>query len=611
MSVIPQTESVVARAGQWSGTVAIVSNQTGDRVRVHVFKGEGQNIRLTDSMDCGAEAGQVAGAIRRARVDRVVGIVPPGQSVCRVVPMPEGTRGDEMLSSLELLAEAQLPARVPDHRRSAGAFPSSSITRTGLLTGWIPGRLSAVERVGQPTWRWVSEPACVAALCGVNSNGVAIAVDSSAGTFTGAVSTGAGSTVRSRIDKPNDASRVAALLHELMRSVGTGVGTALGTGDADTDSIARRATSGSACVVSPQTKAAIGRVFSGSQTDDAWIANHGLACGAAMIALDARPEILSLCTIRSEPVVEKLGIIDRVGATLADPKRAWGVAAMCALLALAAPLGLAYARTLVLEQQLEETSIPEDTFVSLSDEAAVYDHLRTQRWPMTRLMSVVSRAAPVGITVKAVRLSPDVGLRLSGSADNASLVHEFVQNLNTSGVFERARSTSIDATDGQGIEFDLSAQVGTDPHRELPKEFPDFAEETLAVRLYGEGALNTRWIGGDSSSSPSTGRASNRTTSRPARETIANAESETTREPSDRASERPERGGEAGIAPAPSGLSDADIKAMDILAARAAFSARQGYIGANRATMDEETKDRLENEVALLRDHIKSFRGGE
>ncbi|MCA9278942.1 MAG: PilN domain-containing protein [Phycisphaeraceae bacterium] len=600
MSEARQPESVAARSGQWTGSVAVVCSAPGNRVRVDVFKGDGVGIRLADSVDLPVDSGSVQSTIRRLRADQVVAVVPSGQSICRVVPLPEGVGGAEALSSLSLLAEAQLPSRVPDHRRAVGLFPSQTQSVSGLLTGWIPGRESTIERLSDHKWHWVSEPSCAAALAGIGSSGVVVVTDKHAGTITGAACGTGHGMVRSRVDTSGDASRIASLLHELVHGTDTA--------HTDIESLAQRAASGKSCVASSQTRSSIGRVFSGATIDDAWFEKHGVSAGAAIIALDARCEVSSLCAIRAEPVVEKLGTLDRVKASLSNPRSAWVAAVVCGLIALIAPLGFAYARTLVLEKQLEDASIPEDRFSSLSDEAAVYDHLRTARWPMTRLMSIVSRAAPVGITVSSIRLSPDVGLRVSGQAQSAALINDFVQNLNTSKVFERARSSSIDATDDRGIVFELSAQVGSDPHREVPKDFPDYAEETLAVRLYGEGASNTRWTGGGSSSS--SGRTSNRTSSRPSRETLANAGNES-RATTDRASERPERGGEAGVAPAPPALSEADISAMDNNTARAAFAARQGYIGQNRSTMDEETKQRLESEVNQLRDHLRALRGGE
>jgi hypothetical protein len=203
-----------------------------------------------------------------------------------------------------------------------------------------------------------------------------------------------------------------------------------------------------------------------------------------------------------------------------------------------------------------------------------------------------------------LRLSVEQGLSVQGTAKSSDLVIQFEQNLNKSGIFGGVKIDRAETTGAGGVEFEASAQVVSPFIEAAPLE--DFAGKTLAVRLYGEGALNTQPPAGGSGEGGLAGRrepaihavseeragASARTAS------AANAEPEEER-PKAESGTRAEKDGKE----APAELTDAQIAAMDFKTAMKEMSERGKYINATK-DLDKATRDRLEAEKTRLKDRM-------
>jgi len=226
--------------------------------------------------------------------------------------------------------------------------------------------------------------------------------------------------------------------------------------------------------------------------------------------------------------------------------------------------------------------------------AAMYSQLERSRWPMTKLLADVSGATPVGITVTNLRLSPEQGLAIQGTADAADLVNTLQANLNKTRLFSNIKINRVESKSQSLAEFDVTADV-TQPHAPS-KPVEDFAARTLAQRMYGEGASNTSMpVARTDEGSGSRRRVERGGSERPTAERANGGEQADSR-PSEAGSRRPSSMPEA----VPPPVSDEDIAKMDRSAAMKGWTNRKSYIQKNPG-LDAATKQRLEDEVTKMR----------
>src|SRR5207245_2223573 len=110
-------------------------------------------------------------------------------------------------------------------------------------------------------------------------------------------------------------------------------------------------------------------------------------------------------------------------------------------LMIAAPMLLSGARLAILEHKTAAVAAQRATQAESARRAALYAHLEQTRWPMTKLMADIAAAAPVGVVVDTLRISPEQGLSLQGTAKSSDLLNQLEQNLNKTGLF---RDVKID-----------------------------------------------------------------------------------------------------------------------------------------------------------------------
>jgi len=256
------------------------------------------------------------------------------------------------------------------------------------------------------------------------------------------------------------------------------------------------------------------------------------------------------------------------------------------------PLGLAWATVAVLDAKVAALHAQEGSREELARAAALHEVLRKSRWPMTKLLADIAGALPVGVRVESIRLAPDQGLGLEGTADSADGAITLQQNLNKSGIFSDVRIARADTGAGGTVTFEISAAVVSPTLNAPPIE--DFASKPLAVRLYGEGASNTNWSAdSDKTASSRPGRPE-----RPARPEGDNGKSDDGK--AGDGPSAPSRPSGAGSDDIPEALTDDQIKAMDFNGAMKAWAARKKALSTQKS-LDQPTKDRLTSEVDRLK----------
>jgi hypothetical protein len=121
--------------------------------------------------------------------------------------------------------------------------------------------------------------------------------------------------------------------------------------------------------------------------------------------------------------------------------------------------------------------------------AALYKQVAGVRLPMSKLLSDISSAAPVGVLIEELRITPEKGVSLRGTAASRDLVNKLEQAIIDCKVFSDVKRTRVDDQQDGSVAIDFEFKVAK-PHEPFANA-PDFATESLAEKLYGKGASNT------------------------------------------------------------------------------------------------------------------------
>lgn len=471
-------------------------------------------------------AGDVDAA--RALADRhgvtaIIRVLPAAETVCRLVetPAPSAATSSPMsdvADALRLMAEAQLPASIPEHRRGVavlgpGAAPGM---QRGLLVGWSPpgspagqaaghaaendrsnARAAAPPPIDATRDRFTTEVAALAALViqadptdpAANAGPrLAAIARPGVGSLGVAATNGERAVVRAtRLPMAADTHAVPQAALDSVRETAGVVGAADAaphTPPADADGF----------LADPQTtadvRAALQRLV--DRPEDA--SRFAIALGAAFGALRFGEQPGDAFGLRASATIEREPRTLRIARWLSSPKRAAALAAAAVLALLAAPLAAEAVRVALLESRLErvEAALGQaEQSATLDDQLVLYDALDTERMPMTKLLADAVAALPVENTdrltlLETLEIDRQGSLSMTGVADAFALVGAIEDNLSSTQVF---RNVSLGRTQrgeepGSPVEFEISARVDLSYFDE--PGLPNFAETTIADVLYGE-----------------------------------------------------------------------------------------------------------------------------
>ncbi len=513
--------------------------------------------------------------LKTHRAERLIRIAPIAQTLARCVPMPPSA-DPERAAALHLLAEAELPESVPPHRRAAGILPASGDgVSFALVTGWVardePGALQS-----RCPELWTTPIAALATLAGPGARAAILADDASGGIAVLAIGAKR-AAARVLIESPdaNWRSTIADALSEAQESVDA----------APNDDV--RLSAGMWMDPPPSLAARLG----GASTDAKWMASFGLALGAALAAVgDDFTRVWT--TLHAKEPRQRASLVEATTAWLSVSRNAWAAAVLGLVLLVASPLGIAYARNLILVDKARGVEEQRDKRDQLARDAALYSQLQQSRWPMSKLMADIAAATPVGVTLTSLRLAPDQGMSIEGSAESTELLNALQQSLNSTGLFRDLRIDRVEST-GERADFVLSAGV-VGPHTTV-KPTEDYAERPLAVRLYGEGASNREYRESGDRASSDRGSSSRRPIGSSAPSTSRQAEPEP----------RAPRLSTPGEPPPP--LDDETINTMERNTAMREWVTRNTFLRNNR-TLEAAVQTRLEEEVSKLRARMDATR---
>lgn len=598
------------------GRVAVVHDLEGER-RILILDpvggaGAGPSIlhaeRTEDVRANLGPASTLAATLTRHRAERIVRIAPAHECLARVESIPGGAAG-EMRGAMDLLLEARLPPEIPPHRRAAGLLGranSPAGERPVLLTAWTHPRSRPDASNDSPLnvgleERWITPAAALAGLLaysprGESESGVATWADREHGSITVVSCGGSQTSITGGDVKPiarvllDDASDPAwpATVDRVTRESSNLPGP-------------RWASSQGSLRLSAEQAVLIGSGLGSHTRDPEWMDRFGLALGAALAATSPDPLARSLSTMLATKVETAEPWAVRKARWLAQPGRAKWVGIGVVAAAMLLPLSIAWGRAWWAEKRLADAAPVRQSLEQLEKQALLYQQLEKSRWPMSKLLADVSRAAPLNVRIEQVRLATDQGLTLIGTATDANELNQMQQQLTDTRIFRAVRSNRSEVGEDGRLAFELTAQVAS-PHSLVPKA-EDFAARTLAQRLYNDdNASNLEYkpeSGGSSTPSRREARGD-----RPTRR--AEGEGRTSDATNGENSRRPNPADAAGP---PKPLSDDDIAKLtreDILKE---FPARRKYARSTPG-IDPALKDRLEQEVTKLQERLKKLNAG-
>ncbi len=567
----------------------LVLHEHGGRVHALCAHGAGESVEVEWEESCPAQDGShVRRLLRRAKGAAVVEVVPGAACVCRAVADPGGIArltGSESAAALALLAESELGSAMPPYRRGAGvvSLGRDRARRACVVVSAWPERAEA-RPSHTPGSTFIAEAGAWSVLAGradIEALGVIdTGADHSAGAYAVVVAGGpSGAKVRAM---PIEA-RAAG--EEAIRETRAGVG--LDSGSEPPDS----------------TSAAEGRdvrvwgsiTLPGRGRSGAWLAAYGAALGAAMAALDTSGRLNPLASMREQAAPERPSARDRCVGLVSTPAKAGMVLVVCALVVMLWPLAIAAGRNVILEARAGGSPDEvEERLAEREDAHAKYESLKVVRWPMTKLLSDVAGAAPVGVIVESIELRVGDGVTVTGSAESVGQVTQLLSNMEGSGVFTGVNRPNLRTEDGRE-RFTVRAKLRAPRYRAKPAE--DFSGDgALAVRRgWADHDEAVSRMGSSGSSSSSRGPSRTTTSRRP---TGSSDSGRTTVRPGDA------RGAEAEIPPV---LTDEDLAAMTQQEAMIAWTSRQS---ASRKVEDPEVKERLANEAERAKARFLELKSG-
>ncbi|MGE3107602.1 MAG: PilN domain-containing protein [Phycisphaerales bacterium] len=614
-------------------TIAGVHIQ-GDAVRVVIASlesaGEPRVLQTRSFSVAEARGGAAAEFLRSLKVERVIRVIPSSRTLCRCVPVPSDivALSDRAAAAdaLALVAESELSATVPPHRRAAGII-SPAGHRGGadavLCVGWPERPDDADEsslRLNSRHERWTAELVALAALAQTfggtdaalyadRTTGAIALIMSAAdphreganGALNGAAKT-AGSRTVARVLRGEHASdaawraSVSRALAESQRSIGAHLGDSLAPGASD------------------QTLSFVGRAepprrLAPSATDPTWLNQFGVAYGAIIAATDPDPTHAALASLRLTAPKQRRGAVVGALEWCSAPRHAALVIASCLALLLIIPWLVAAGRVWILSSRSGGQEALQQRLAEADRRANFYTKLKERRWPMTKLLADVSGSAPVGVTLETLSITREQGLSIRGKSDDNDRINQFATNLSDSRVFSAVSTPTIENSSG-AAEFQLEADVSSPlfPARRAI----DFAAKgkTLFDRLYKtEDSLAaapdepaaTGSAAAPAGSTPAT------STPRPEDAGARSRRTDSERAAADASAER-SRSRPTSAASVPEPLTDEAIAKMDANTAMLEWTSRRQW--STKSTIDDATKARLKEEAEKCKARMTEARGG-
>lgn len=591
------------------------SDEAGKWSLVIARRGDGGATEASRVLFAGVFATGDGASIRREvlaqKATLLVRVVPTRRSIGRVVRVPMASEAD-LSRTLGLIVEAEMPPNVPAHRAGAAVLPAGGEgqTRSVLLTGWTQAETTdgasepAVGVLEGVEERWCTPLGALCALRGRDDGSIVDARESE-GAMSVLAARAEQAAARVIVDEPDDDHPWDAVVSDALAEACELAGLAGGDGVANAEDVATMlrgawpCTEAASGAIAKRVNAGVTGVLSAGS-----LRKHASTLGACLAVLDEQLGMAGLANLRREAPKVHEPALARMVKWASVPRRAAVLASLGLAVMLLAPWGIGWARLSV--AQARGKDLPEVRSKSKDVElrAALYQQVEQARWPMTKLLSDIGGAAPVGVTVTETRLTVGQSISLEGVAASRELVTQFEAALNASKVFSKVTPKNV-APKGDEVEFTYTLEIapGTAMHAPV-KPAEDFVAQPLAVRLYGEGATNTLPPKGASQAAP--GRRANSSAGEGG---AAMPTSGGSRTPATSGESRRPSSGTATNEP-PAEIKDEEIAKLSASDAMKGWAERRRFLSANPKA-DPAVRTRVEEEATKLQARMKEAREAE
>ena len=440
-------------------------------------------------------------------IGRVLVVLPARETVCRTFSLPAASE-EQLELALRLQAEAALLGGVPPHRVGMGIIPSRADAklRQGLVLAW-PESMStnALPHIpdGVPV-SFVPELACLTALVLAEGrvSGITMAADRSDGSVVLIVPTAEGEAgtdlaIRSTREDGSDAQAWRTSLARAAMETLLSANVPVASAEAMVGEFSGRMVSdetGRIVAVPAGASRAADEIVSGSEDlDDV----DRIVVAGAVAALDG-PLSAFTRLIREVPR-ERPHPVQAAIDRLSDPRLAGRVLIAAVLVVTFAPLAFAGLRYGILSLKVDDLDALERSNRITRQQVAMYRELRTNAWPMGKVLGDLANAMPEGVDVETISIGQSEGITVRGiakpteikdasgkkeSLDAAEVVGRMQHDLEDSGIFRRAKY-EFKAEDGRGWrEFTMTCEVNGPTRQPNYSPDEDYAIRTLRDRRY-------------------------------------------------------------------------------------------------------------------------------
>ncbi len=476
--------AILQRAGrQWRGLVA---DTNGDTPRVLAW----------ETFD-DARAGRIADWIAKHDADRVVGVLPASAVVCRTCALPDAD-AIQLRQALELQAEAHLIGTAPAHRQAMAMLPKApgETSRIGIMLSWPQAAAFELPATGLDA-TYASDIAALAALLdGHRPEEPLLWLDRSDGSVALVITHAGGAAFRAARELAHTeqgwSDRVGAVLAETALDAGhtasftESLVQSLSRNLAGFESDAAELRAPREIIQSAQQR------VRGAPSETDWWRTFGVTVGALLAGTD---QLASLTQLRRDAPIEKPSAAQRILGAMSNKKTAGRILIACVVILALWPLTSARLRLLALQVRFADIEGIVRTAQTNETRLEMYRALEQRAWPMTKLLSDLACNTPRGIELQLVDLKHEGNVfSVSGTTkphearSAQEVVAQMQQNLRASGIFTDIYHSWGDRNNFGAYEFSLSGKVAH-PYRtyDYPLEL-DFAEWSLADRLYGSGS---------------------------------------------------------------------------------------------------------------------------
>jgi hypothetical protein len=446
--------------------------------------------------------------LSQAGTGRILVVLPARETVCRTFSLPAASQ-DQLDLALRLQAEAALLGGVPPHRVGLGILPAAADAkvRQGLVLAW-PESMATAELpefpAGIPT-TFVPELAGLSALAVSDGprSGITMAADRTDGSVVLIVPTGGGDdsgtglAIRSTREDGSEPDSWRDSLLRAARETLISSDIPVAAAEAMVADFARRMGGSEAprtIVVPEETERLVERTLPGAESLDR---SARTAVAGVLLAVDGplAPFTRLLREIPRERPHPIQAAIDR----LSEPRLAGRILIAAVLVVMLGPLAFASMRYGILSLKVDDLDTLERSNRITRQQVAMYRELRSNAWPMGKVLGDLANAMPEGVDAETISIGQSEGVTVRGiakpsevklagdrkeSLDAAEVVGRMQRDLEDSGIFRRAKY-EFKAEDGRGWrEFTMTCEV-TAPTRQpsyTPEE--DYAVRTLRDRRY-------------------------------------------------------------------------------------------------------------------------------